>query len=116
MASFNHADTGRVYKLSHVNTPPKIRHRVMPMYPAEAKKDHIEGRVVVRMIITQEGIARDPMVMESSPRGVFDEAALAAVMKDKFIPATVDGKDVDCLVNLPIVFKLKKSNAAKSNP
>ena len=39
----------------------------------------ITGIVVVKMVVTKEGTAADPVVVKSSPEGVFDAAAIEAV-------------------------------------
>ena len=50
-------------------------------YPEMAKSSHIEGRVVVRFVITAGGGVRELHVAKSSSQEVLDVAALKAVKK-----------------------------------
>lgn len=58
---------------------PKAKKRGAPKYPAQAERDGIEGEVVVGFALTPEGRPRDLQVIESTPPGVFDDAAMDAV-------------------------------------
>lgn len=60
-------------------TMPKPKKRSAPKYPAQAERDGVEGEVVVGFALTPEGRTRDLAVIESTPPGVFDEAAMDAV-------------------------------------
>ena len=95
-----------VYVLDELGTKPNVLHAVMPRYPFEAAQQGIKGKVLVQFVVTKEGIAKEPIVVESSPEGIFDEAALEAVKKYEFNPGTIGGEAVDCIVKMPIVFEL----------
>lgn len=58
---------------------PKAKKRSAPKYPAQAERDGVEGEVVVGFALTPEGRTRDLAVIEATPPGVFDEAAMDAV-------------------------------------
>lgn len=58
---------------------PKAKKRGAPKYPAQAERDGVEGEVVVGFALTPEGRTRDLAVIEATPPGVFDEAAMDAV-------------------------------------
>jgi protein TonB len=62
-----------------------------PVYPASAQAQGIEGEVVVVYDVTLDGEVTNARVVESTPTGVFDEAALAAVRSWRFKPPLVDG-------------------------
>jgi bla regulator protein BlaR1 len=94
------------YKLGELDTKPSVLHAVMPRYPFEAAQQGIKGKVLVQFVLTEEGIAKEPIVVESSPEGIFDEAALEAVKQYKFNPGTIGGETVDCIIKMPIVFEL----------
>ena len=94
------------YRLDELGTKPSVIHAVPPKYPYEAAQKGIKGKVLVQFVLTKEGIAKEPIVVESSPEGVFDEAALEAVKQYKFNPGTIGGEAVDCIVKMPIVFEL----------
>ncbi|MXY56502.1 MAG: energy transducer TonB, partial [Gammaproteobacteria bacterium] len=68
--------------------------KVAPIYPHQAVKERIEGHVLLEFVVAETGGVRDAVVLESEPRGVFDQAALDAVAKFKYKPKIVDGKPV----------------------
>jgi protein TonB len=68
---------------------------------------NIEGKVVVRVVIDKEGFPREAEVLSAEPEGVFEEAALKSIDGYKFRPAVKNGKNVDCIARIPVIFKLK---------
>lgn len=96
------------FNLSQVDKPPRILHRVQPAYPFEAKQKGISGSVMLQFVVTATGEAKEPRVISSKPKGVFDKAALDAIKQFTFVPAYKGGKPVDCIVNLPISFSLNQ--------
>lgn len=62
----------------------KVKKTVAPEYPRGAERRNIEGYVVVKYTVTTTGDVSDVTVVESSPAGIFDDAALQAVNKWKF--------------------------------
>ena len=101
---------GDAKNLNEVDTPPRIIRAIPPVYPYEAKEQQLNGRVVLRFIVDTEGWACEPEVVSSEPEGVFDQAALDAVAEYQFNPATKDGKPVNCIVRMPVVFKMYEDN------
>ena len=89
-----------------VDRRPRILRPVKPVYPYQASVSGIEGRVVLRFIVDENGRVQDPEVTKAEPAGVFEEAALAAIIKYKFIPAKIGNRNVRCIVVLPIGFKI----------
>jgi protein TonB len=82
--------------------------RIPPRYPRSAARRNIEGKVKVAFTITKEGNVRDPEILESIPAGVFDNAAISAIIKWKFNPKVVDGQAVEQTAAQEIEFKLPK--------
>ena len=60
--------------------------RLPPVYPAEALREGIHGQVAVEYSIGEDGRVRDAIILQSAPPGVFDEAALDAVLGWQFCP------------------------------
>ncbi len=58
--------------------------RVDPEYPAGARAQGVEGSVTVEFAVTAFGQVEDARVVESSPVGVFDGSALAAVQRWRY--------------------------------
>ena len=95
------------FELSQVDKHPRVIRQIDPQYPFLAKRNNIEGKVVLRFIVDVNGDVVEPEVSESEPEGVFDQAAIDAILKFKFQPAEKDGKPVDCIVIAPMSFKLR---------
>jgi protein TonB len=109
---FNISDSAfaRAFKLTEVDQPPRVLRSIPPRYPFVARQKGLEGRVVVRFVVSAEGDVLEPEVAEVEPpdiAGVFDTAALQAVSRYKFKPAVKDGEPVDCIVKLPIAFEIR---------
>lgn len=91
---------------TEVDQPPRAVRTFPPQYPYIAKRDNIEGRVVLKFVVDTDGEAKEAKVEESEPVGIFDEAALKALERYRFRPAVKNGKTVLCIVRLPIAFRL----------
>lgn len=75
------------------------------VYPADAKKNGVEGKVFVRAIISETGIVKSAEI-ERGAHKLLNEAALDAVRKTKFEPGEKEGKKIEAQVVIPIMFKL----------
>lgn len=65
--------------------------KVAAIYPRRAQARGIEGFVIVEFTVTKTGAVVNPVVVHAEPEGVFDRAALNAVIKFKYKPRVVDG-------------------------
>ncbi|MBN1300629.1 MAG: energy transducer TonB [Melioribacteraceae bacterium] len=74
-------------------------------YPVEAKKQGIEGKVVLKAVVDENGKVIKTEVLESND-GLLSKAAADAIMKTRFEPAEKDGKKVKADVTIPVMFKL----------
>lgn len=80
-------------------------------YPEEAKKNRIEGKVVIAFDIDEKGLVHNPQVVQKAGFG-FDEEALRIVrLFPPFVPALKDGKPHRVRLNMPIVFQLKQEES-----
>lgn len=78
-----------------------------PAYPRAARKQGIQGTVLLSVHVSLEGVAETVHIERSSGSGVLDEAARAAVTRWRFIPARRSGKSVAANVTVPIVFRIE---------
>lgn len=69
--------------------------KVAPAYPRRAQQRGIEGFVIVEFTVTKQGTVRDPVVVEASPQGIFEQAAIEAVLKFKYKPRVVNGEPTE---------------------
>lgn len=74
-------------------------------YPEMAMKAGIEGKVYVMAFIDESGSVTDVKVIKGIGGGC-DEAAVDAIKKAKFKPATNQGQPVKVKMSLPVNFKL----------
>jgi len=88
---------------------PRFLHKVMPVYPPFARKQEMQGAVLLRVTINEEGRVVEVEVVKKGGFG-FDEAAVKAIRESTFIPAKRDGKSLSCKALLPIRFELKTSD------
>ena len=93
------------YEASDVDKPPKLVRQTRVQYPPDAKRKKIEGRVVVRCLITAKGKADKMEVVESEPAGVFDENAMNSLKLWQFRPGVLKGEMVDTWVKIPLSFE-----------
>ena len=74
------------------------------IYPKEAKKKKIEGRVFVQFIIGKEGKITDVKTIKGIGGGCDQEAEHLLRESKDWIPAVQRGKPVKVRMNIPIVF------------
>jgi len=80
-----------------------------PKYPAAAAAAHMEGRVLVSIIVHADGRATDAFVRRSSGHDELDLAALDAVSSWRYKPRNCNGKPAAEEVWVPIEFNLDES-------
>jgi len=74
------------------NRPLQLVSGTGAVYPAQARAEGVEGYVVVRSDVGVDGLVRNARVVASSPRDVFDEAAVQAVSRWRFRPPERGGE------------------------
>jgi len=110
---------------------PKLVHKVNPAYPAEAKKEGVQGIFLVNVIIGKDGAIKEARVAASAPTSErlseikaakgkakwtpadaqgdarLAQAALDAVKQWRYEPILMNGKPADFEATVTINFKLK---------
>jgi TonB family protein len=66
-----------------------------PDYPPFAMAQRISGSVTLEYTVNTRGEPRDIHVVEATPPGVFDQAAITAVKRWRYAPVVADGSAVD---------------------
>ena len=77
-------------------------------YPAEAKANNIQGRVIVKFIVERDGSLSDIKVMRPLGYGCNEEAIRLVKSMPKWEPGKKGGKAVRTSFMLPIQFQLPK--------
>jgi TonB family protein len=76
-----------------------------PVYPPEAKENHIQGKVVLALTIDKTGSTRDIRVL-TSPDQALTDFAVAAVSRWRYRPYQLNGSPVDVQSTVEVNFKL----------
>jgi periplasmic protein TonB len=88
-------------------TKPVLISKVNPKYPEEAKKEKIQGEVVVTAIISAEGKVLD-VTVKKSPDEQLSKAAMDAVKQWTFQPGKdAKGKAVQAKSDITVNFRLQ---------
>lgn len=82
-------------------------HNTPPAYPDRARRDGIEGKVLLDVAVSPEGKARAVFVRHSSGSTSLDEAAHKAVSSWRFVPARHGAESVEAKVIVPVEFRLE---------
>lgn len=75
-------------------------------YPEKAKRDGVQGRVLIKAFIDENGEVLKTEVLKGIGTGC-DSVAVSAVEQTKFIPGKQNGRSVKVQVVVPIIFKLQ---------
>jgi protein TonB len=89
-----------VFNADYLNNPP-------PAYPAASRRMGEQGRVVLRVFVSEEGLPSQVQVRTPSGFSRLDEAALETVKHWRFVPARRGKTPVAAWVLVPISFSLK---------
>ena len=77
-----------------------------PKYPMIAKSNGYEGKVLLRVLVLENGKVGKIDLEKSSGYGILDKSAIEAVENWTFIPGKRDGVPISSWVEVPIRFEL----------
>jgi protein TonB len=83
-------------------------HNPAPTYPMVSRRNHEEGRVLLKVLVSAEGATKNLLVQQSSGFAHLDDAATEAVRKWRFVAARRGSEAVEDWVLVPIVFRLDR--------
>lgn len=92
-----------------VFTRPRILTNIKPEYPDEAIHKRIEGDVVVKFLITSEGIVTNAFAVSSSGSETLDEAAVNYIQELKFSPAKTNNKPHNIWMSMRIKYLIENN-------
>jgi TonB family protein len=90
-------------------TQARYRETPQPQYPNSARREGKEGRVLLRVLVDEEGRPKTIEVNTSSGHDLLDRAASEAIKNWRFVPGHAGGKPIETWIKVPIDFQL--SNA-----
>lgn len=88
---------------------PKFKNRVEPEYPKSAKEAKKGGEVILQFTIDENGTPKEIVALTNRGFGL-EAAAIEALKKCTFDPATKDGKPISIQVQTPYKFTLPAGN------
>ncbi len=87
-------------------TPPRLVRTVKPVYSLEARRNKVQGTVLLEVVIDEKGVATEQTFI--SPLGYgLDEKARDAVAAWRFEPARKDGRPVPVIATVQVNFRLE---------
>lgn len=86
-------------------TPVAVTSKPNPVYTEQARKQHVEGEVLLQVMFTASGQVQVLRVVRGLGYGL-DESAIQAAQRVRFVPAQRNGQAVDSTATLHIVFQL----------
>jgi protein TonB len=102
------ADSDGVLDLRQVARAPAVLAQVKPDYPREARWKHLEGLVVVRVVIGTDGLVDRSRTRVVRSIAELDAAAIAALEQWRFSPAIGhSGQPVRVVIDVPVRFSLR---------
>jgi periplasmic protein TonB len=78
--------------------------RVTPVYPADAKRDRVQGTVKLEVTINKEGHVASASVLEGPP--VLVQSAVDAVLQWVYRPTLLNGQPVDVITTVDVNYTL----------
>ena len=85
-------------------------------YPSDALEKEIQGRVMVGVVIDENGSVTQPKILKSISPSLDKEALRIVSIMPKYKPGTQDGVPVKVRCTIPIYFKLPNAdNASKTD-
>ena len=77
------------------------------IYPPDALARRTEGWVDLEYVVDRSGQPRDLVVLQASPRRLFDAAALAAVSQYRYVPFEREGRLYERRIQVRVRFQLQ---------
>ena len=90
-----------------VEATPVYRKNPAPRYPRNARRRGYEGKVILEVLVNEEGSVEDLRIFESSGYRMLDRAAMKSVQSWLFEPGRRGDERVEMWVKVPIRFDLK---------
>lgn len=98
-------DNGELFRGSQVEQRARVLFKPEPAYTEEARRNQIEGTVMLRVIFASNGDVVQIRAVHTLPFGL-TERAIAAARQIKFVPAVKGGRPVSVFMQLEYNFNL----------
>ena len=84
---------------------PVLLDHIEPAYPAQARQEHVQGDVLVRVTIGKDGVPGLLQIVRGDPRLI--QAALAVIPHWRYKPAVLNGQPVESQTIVTVSFNLR---------
>jgi TonB family protein len=85
-------------------------------YPQTARKNNVEGRVILTFVVEKDGAITDVKVLRGIGSGCDEEAVRALKQSPKWIAGKQSGKAVRVQFSVPVQFSLSPKTALNTSP
>jgi len=99
------------YSVRELDIFPKSLEAVTPPFPQRASEEKISGIVTLELLIDETGRVREAKVLEATPAGYFEDAAVESFKAARFAPGEKDGKPVRCRLAIKVDFRFDPDGA-----
>jgi periplasmic protein TonB len=89
----------------------RYRDTPRPDYPDSARREGREGRVLLRVLVDDQGRSKQVEINSTSGSAALDRAAAEAIKRWRFHPARYGDQPVESWLRIPIEFRLADANA-----
>ena len=79
-------------------------HDVLPIYPPEARRTHLQGEVLLQATIGKDGLIHDLKVVKGDP--ILADAAKGAVEQWRYRPYVLEGNPVEVETTIKVIFHM----------
>jgi protein TonB len=90
--------------IPHPSANSYLLERVEPLYPEAARQQHVQGPVVLNVLVGRSGLVREAGVISGDPQ--LAKAATDAVRQWRFNPHKLNGKAVEFETRITVNFAL----------
>jgi len=95
------------YEIGEVDEPPQIIDYTKPRYPKVAERNGLEGIVILKVLINEQGVVVQAKITEIRGFRGFGRAAVQAVRQWRFRPAMIKETPVSVWCTQEIRFEIK---------
>jgi protein TonB len=92
------------YSAAELDLYPRALEPIRPAYPEDAQVARAQGLVTLLVLVDERGRVSDASVVEASPAGMFEPAALDALRAARFEPAQKEGRSVRSRIVVKVSF------------
>jgi TonB family protein len=103
----NTAETRQPAATESRERDPRLLHIYLPEYTDKAREKKIEGKLIVRALLQRDGKVKNIKVEKGLGYGL-DDRAVSAVKRLGFLPAELDGREVDATMQIVFDFRVEK--------